>query len=358
MHKEENYFKNNNIDKKTKQLQHILGISDSIQKSFDYSNIFPVNNPNWYLNRLSNSFTDLKLGYNYTLPNMIKGNYESYFNFPYKTNLCNFATSESIMKTFTNSLNLDKIVNYLPDSLLSINKIFEKYDFSSISKIDALDSEMLNKYYWVIPFEYDYSKLKNLLKFKTRVKFEKHMLKYFNTNRIKRMFSSTRKQCKRKDQKALMKQIENSFFSGNYAICITSLITILDNLTLQLLEPNSDRQHLSYKAITDMLTYINDSPMSKFSYELYLKVDILNNFYLKLYKNEENLKTTNKRLLSRHINSHGVKYSNNKIDVLRLLNAIYFGQLILDETKLQEQFTRTKKDKNFININTQNNHAI
>lgn len=128
---------------------------------------------------------------------------------------------------------------------------------------------------------------------------------------------------------------------------------MLDGLTLQLLEPNSDRQHLSYKAINDMLEYINECPLTEFSYELYLKVDILNNFYQRLYMNEENFKTTTKRLLSRHINSHGVKYLNKRVEVLRLLNAICFCQQIIDETELQEQFTRKKNDKKF-NIITSN----
>ena len=215
---------------------------------------------------------------------------------------------------------------------------------------------MLKKYYWVIPFEYKYEKVRDLSKYKNRTAFEKYMLKYFNDNRVKRMFNKIKKSCVSSDKKELIKQVEHSFFVGNYAICITSLITMLDGLTLQLIAPNSDRQHLSYRAINDMLEYINDSPVTEFSYELYLKVDILNNFYLKLYNDEENLKTSNKRLLSRHLNSHGVKYINRKIDVLRLLNAIYFCQLIIDETELQEQFTRTKKAKKFVRVLNESNN--
>lgn len=248
------------------------------------------------------------------------------------------------------SLDFSSIISGLNDSLNSVRKILSGIDFSSLSKLSGLDSEMLKKYYWVIPFEYKYEKVRDLSKYKTRVEFEKYMLKYFNDNRIKRMFTKIKRKCISNDKKELMKQIERAFFNGDYAICITSLITMLDGLTLQLIEPNSARQHLSYRAINDMLEYINDSPMTEFSYELYLKVDILNNFYLKLYTTEENLKTTNKRLLSRHINSHGVKYLNSRINVLRLLNAIYFCQLIIDETELQEQFTRTKQEKKFVRV--------
>ena len=263
--------------------------------------------------------------------------------------------SESISELMK-TIDISSVISTLNESLNSIRKVLSGIDFSSLSKLSGLDSEMLKKYYWVIPFEYKYEKVRNLSKYKNRTDFEKYMLKYFNDNRIKRMLNKIKKSCVSKDKKELIKQVEHSFFIGDYAICITSLITMLDGLTLQLIAPNSDRQHLSYKAINDMLEYINDSPVTEFSYELYLKVDILNNFYLRLYNDEENLKTANKRLLSRHLNSRGVKYINRKIEVLRLLNAIYFCQLIIDETELQEQFTRTKKAKKFVRVLNESNN--
>ena len=266
-------------------------------------------------------------------------------------NISNVVTglSDSIAEV-VKSIDISIIVSSLSESLNSIRNVLAGIDFSSLSKLSGLDSELLKKYYWVIPFEYKYEKISELSKYKNRAGFEKYMLKYFNDNRTRRLFNKIKKNCLSKDKKELINQVEHSFLIGDYAICITSLITLLDGLTLQLIDPNSAKQHLSYKAINDMLEYINERPVTEFSYELYLKVDILNNFYLRLYNDEENLKTANKRLLSRHINSHGVKYLNKKIEVLRLLNAIYFCQLIIDETKLQEQFTRTKKERRFVKI--------
>ena len=248
------------------------------------------------------------------------------------------------------SLDISNVISTLNESLNPIRNILAGIDFSSISKLSGLDSELLKKYYWVIPFEYKYENVRRLSKYKNRMEFEKYMLRYFNDNRVKRMFNKIKKNCVNKDKKELIKQVDHSYFAGDYAICITSLITMLDGLTLQLIDPNSARQHLSYKAINDMLEYINESPVTEFGYELYLKVDILNNFYLRLYNDDENLKTSSKRLLSRHLNTHGVRYINRKIDVLRLLNAIYFCQLIIEETKLQEQFTRTKQDKKYYKV--------
>ena len=242
--------------------------------------------------------------------------------------------SDSIAE-LVKSIDISMIVSSLSDSLNTIRNVLAGIDFGSLSKLSGLDSELLKKYYWVIPFEYKFEKIRELSKYKNRAGFEKYMLKYFNDNRTKRLFNKIKKNCVSKDKKELINQVEHSFLIGDYAICITSLITMLDGLTLQLIDPNSARQHLSYKAINDMLEYINERTVTEFSYELYLKVDILNNFYLRLYNDEENLKTANKRLLSRH---------------MRLLNAIYFCQLIIDETKLQEQFTRTKKEKRFVKI--------
>lgn len=259
------------------------------------------------------------------------------------------------MNNIVDIIDFSSITESLTKSLIKIGEILKQFDFSSISRIHGHDVSLLKKVYWVIPFEYEYTNLSKLSKYKTRIEFEKYMLKYFNDNRVKRIFTKIRKQCKNKDKKELIKQIEKSFNNGDYAICITSLITLLDGLTLELIEPNSDKQHLSYKVINDMLEYIGEKPLNeynnKYNYELYLKVEILDNFYQKLYIPIKKIKTSNRRTLSRHINSHGVKYLNKKIEVLRLLNVICYCQEIIKETELQEQFTRATKDKKFLIVN-------
>lgn len=108
------------------------------------------------------------------------------------------------MQHLIDVLNINNVVKSLSDSLIGIADIFKNLDFSSMSRLSGLDSEMLNKYYWVIPFEYDYDKLQKLSKYKTRVEFEKYMIKYFNDNRIRRLFSKIRRQCKEKDKKILL----------------------------------------------------------------------------------------------------------------------------------------------------------
>ena len=254
------------------------------------------------------------------------------------------------LNAMINSMNISNMISeYVNKYQKMMNEVLKTIKLLPTSRISGLDSAMLNKYYWVIPFEYDYEKVKNLSKYKTRAQFENYMIKYFNQNRAKRLFNKLKRQFKEKDKKEILKQIENSYFNGDYAICITSLMTLFDGSTLILLEPNSINQHSSYKVIDEILKYINDRPLNEFGYELYLKVDILNNFIATLYKNVTNLKNSRRKLLlSRHINSHGVRYLNNKINVLRLLNALYFCNEVIKETNLQEQFT--KNGKNFSKI--------
>lgn len=293
--------------------------------------------------------------YNTELYNTIK---DINFEFMNKLNIfANINTAynlENSVKSIIDALDINSVFKNVSSSLNSIGKIFETIDFKSLPRLSGLDSKILDQFYWVIPFEYEYNNIQKLSKYTTQKEFEEYILKYFNVNRTKRLFSKIKKQCKSKDKKELVKQVENAYFREDYAICITSLITMLDGLTLQLLEPNSENQHLSYKIIESMLNYINSCPPDEYSYEVYIKVDILNNFYLKLYANEKNFKMSKTKTLSRHLNSHGVRYLNKKVEVLRLLNAIYFCQSIIDETELQEMFTRNTKEKKFDIISSNN----
>lgn len=263
--------------------------------------------------------------------------------------------TEIVSKTMGSIKNIYKTINI--DSLMHNNlfKIAEelKIKLNNLnllpsSRISGFDSDMLDKYYWVIPFEYDYEKVRNLSKFKRRSSFEQYMIKYFNDNRVKRLFSKIKYNTPDKDKKILLKQIETSYFNGDYALCITALVTMLDGLTLPLITSDSKNQHNSHKVIQKLLEYMNDCDVGDFSYETYLKVDILNNFYLKFFCNENNLKSNaikNKRILIRHINSHGVKYLNNQINVLRLLNVIYYCQQIMEEVELNNQFILKNQNK-------------
>lgn len=249
------------------------------------------------------------------------------------------------MSSFINDTNLFGYISDYLKKYQSISKSFlEVLKVLSTSRLTKEDSIILNKYYWVIPFEYDYLKLTKLKKYKTRANFEKYMSKYFTIKRTKKLFYKTRKQFNENDKKVLLRQIEESYFNGNYAICITSLMTLFDSSTMTLLEPNCDNQHASYKVINAMLDFFSEDSDSGFGCEFYLKVDILNNFIGKLYVNVTYLKESRRKLLlSRHLNSHGIRYLNDKINVLRLLNALYYCNLVIEQAGLNEQFKKDGK---------------
>lgn len=231
---------------------------------------------------------------------------------------------------------------------VKLHELQEKLSTSKIkSRINAAQVEKLNQFYWIIPFDIEYENLDEILKIKENTEFDKFIIEHFNNDRVKKIIGKIMQNFQSEDKKELMKQIEEAYLNKSYALCITCLITLIDGLSLDLIEPGSEFQHLSYKAINSLLEYIDDAPINEFGYELYLKVCILNNFYIKLYENETTLKNNNKEKLSRHLNSHGVKYSNNKIDCLRVLNAIYFGQEVLQEIDMQDKFFRKKNDKKF-----------
>lgn len=208
----------------------------------------------------------------------------------------------------------------------------------SSSKINGADVSYLKDMYWVIPFEYDYGKFEKIRKSITQIQFEKYMEKYHGKTRIKREFSSIRNCYNEKDKKVLLKQIEEAYENENYAVCITSLITLLDGTTLVLLDPESLKKHNSHKVIGALKEYMNEPNEMGWGYELFLKICILNNFYEKLYSNRD-LVNGKTNILSRPLNSHGSVYSNTKIDVLRLLDVISFCQQLIKELEMQNQFT-------------------
>lgn len=257
-----------------------------------------------------------------------------------------FSAITNIYNKIWEAMDFSSVFESIQTSLNLFAEELKKFDFSSFCYLDETDVKMLKRYYWVIPYEYKYRKVWCLNKHKTRTKFEQYMNKYFNVNRTRRLFRDIKKNLLAKDKKNLITQIERAYFNNDYAICITSLITLLDGLTLQLLDPKSKNQHLSHIAILELIDYMRSCPPSEANYELYLEITILNNFYSILYANE-NFKTSNRRLLSRHMNSHGVKYSSKKIDVLRLLNSIYFCQYILDKVDMDGHFTSLKGKKGF-----------
>lgn len=253
----------------------------------------------------------------------------------------------SFENLFPNYDEINQRIKEIQNELLKCINIDQLREIENQSKINGRDSHYLKEMYWTIPFEYKYENLESLRNTcKNKHDFESFMKRYHEKSRINRQFSKIRKNIKELDKKILLRQIENAYNNGDYAICITSLITILDGTTMILMDSNSDNKHNSYKIIKVIRNYINEPNEMGLGYEVFLKVTILYNFYKKFYKNRDLIKEKSNEL-SRHLNSHGSIYLNKKIDVLRLLDALIYTQELIKELDMDNQFIYNKKSNKF-----------
>jgi len=244
------------------------------------------------------------------------------------------------IKRITISSNLENI-------LKEFAKAISSFHFDELSEYD---SEILKRNFWVIPFEYEFKDVGKLASL-SKSQFNKEMISYFTKSRVNRLFNECIKKEDKNDKKVFLRQIKKNYFLENYSICVTSLITYLDSLTLQFVDESSKFQHLSYKVIDSLHHYYSEEvPFSDEVFDLYLKIEVLKNFYDILYDNNEDLKNAKSKTINRNINSHGAKYSNKQIDVLRLINAIWFIQTIVDDSNMKDKFISFKdsKDKNHV----------
>ena len=268
---------------------------------------------------------------------------------------------KKIMSIYTNNIsqvieemNIGKFVSeYIKEYQKIAEGILKNIGILPKSKISGYDTTILDKYYWVIPFEYKLEKLDKLHKYGTRIKFEKYMLKYYSDSRVKKLFIKIKRQFKKTDKKNLIRQIENSYYNGDYAICITALMTLIDGATLILIHPNSWNQHKSHNAIGSLVEIMGKESANEFNYELFLRTNIINNFLNRLYPTNYDLKKgRRKTTLVRDINSHGVRYFNNKINALRLLNAVYYLNEVINDINMNEQFYSKRNEKGFCLVDT------
>ena len=251
-------------------------------------------------------------------------------------------------------MNIGKYVSeYIKEYQKIADGILKNIGILPKSKISGYDITILDKYYWVIPFQYKFERLNKLYKYGTRIKFEKYMLKYYSDNRVKKLFTKIKHQFRETDKKNMIRQIENSYHNGDYAICITALMTLIDGATLILIHPNSWNQHKSHNAIGSLVDIMGKESASEFDYELFLRTNIINNFLNRLYPPNYDLKKgRRKNTLIRDINSHGVRYFNNKINALRLLNALYYLNEVINDINMNEQFYSKKNEKGFCLVDT------
>lgn len=243
--------------------------------------------------------------------------------------------------------NSDMLDEYIKQYNELQKKVFRKLKFRPKSDIDEQHVSLFKKFYWVIPYNYKKKDLRHISNIASKKQFDEYIINYFTDDKVKKMFKQLKSQYKVKNKRTIIEQIKHSYYQEHYATCITTIITLFDSTTLALINKNSTKQHNSHNIISAIQKNIENDHIEGYIYELYLKINILNNFISKLYKPINKLKEASRiTTLSRHINSHGVYYSNKKIDALRLLNALVYSNELIKDLNLNDSFTEEKN--NFI----------
>ena len=210
--------------------------------------------------------------------------------------------------------------------------------------LSAKEADMLINCFWVLPYDMQYEDLKPLIKF-SREEVDTKMLNHFNDARVDELFEICIKNEPKKDKQILLIQVKDNFKRKNFSVCNVALISYLDGLTLALIDESSDKKHTSHKVINNIEEYyeVHDS------YDMYLNLGILAGFYCELYKTDD-LKKPASEFINRNDIAHGAKFSNEKIDSIRMLNAIWFVQEFIKKTNFNDKFIlgSSKEHKGYI----------
>ena len=186
--------------------------------------------------------------------------------------------------------------------------------------------EKLEEYLWAFPFDIKSEELKNILeKVNSEEEFDKYMIKYFDDSKIAELKDNIVLMLPYK-HKVTFKQIMESFFNKNYALCNLGITAIIDDLCTFFLKDKGclKRNNLFLPIIEDVDKKTNDNFKA-------IPLIILNANINKIYENvnfNKRISISTHKKTRRSTNQHGKKFVNNKLDTIMLLNTIYYLLLI------------------------------
>lgn len=234
------------------------------------------------------------------------------------------------------------------ESFLAIGKVFEEARNNPDSYFNYHDyQEKLDNFHWAWPYGITSQELKILLeKVENEKQFDRVMVSFFSKKRVNEMFDDMNDLLPRK-HKVMFCQIVSAFESGNYALANNGLISIIDNLLIDLLKNKGcvNRKGILHPIIDFYADHYNFSDVD-FLFEVQM---LSNNIDLIFgdYNFGDKIKIDSNKKVRRHLSAHGYMYSNNRADVIMLMNTliallvniVYFkpfrGTLIRDKkTKL------------------------
>lgn len=222
------------------------------------------------------------------------------------------------------NIDINKIVAPLKNFSIDLEKAKENPE-SLYNYMKYL--EYLKEYYWTMPYQINHQELKDILdNVKNEKEFDKKMDKYFSKQKAELLFKDLENKIKR-NRIIILRQIEASFYSKEYALINNSIISIIDD---ELSKYAKNKRDTSRKDLLEPILEDLDQKGENIFNIIYLKM--LNNNINKLFENiyfDSIQIDTNKRI-RRHTSQHGKAFSNKRIDSLMLLNTLY-GILYIEE---------------------------
>lgn len=205
----------------------------------------------------------------------------------------------------------------------NFNELYERAEANPNSVINHMKyEEALEGFYWAWPYGITGEKIKSILeKCQTETDFDKEMQKYFFKQRMQNIFKDIYSGLP-KHHKMLFKQVEHSYWKGDYAIANNALMSIIDNLLKKYMFYSGS---IKRKGVLEpMVNYYGGFTPKEVPF--YLRMEMLShciNFIFHGYDFSKSIHIETNKKANRHVSVHGFKYSNKRIDTILLLNTIY-----------------------------------
>lgn len=219
-------------------------------------------------------------------------------------------------------------------------ELYERAEANPNSVINHMKyEEALEGFYWAWPYGITGEKIKSILeKCQTETDFDKEMQKYFSRQRMQNIFKDIYNRLP-KHHKMLFKQVEHSYWKGDYAIANNALMSIIDNLLKKYMFYSGS---IKREGIMEpMMNYYGGFTPKEVPF--CLRMEMLShciNFIFQRYDFSNTIHIATNKKANRHVAVHGLKYSNKRIDTILLSNTIYE---ILYHQKYMKPFEGTIK---------------
>lgn len=180
----------------------------------------------------------------------------------------------------------------------------------------------LNEMHWAWPYGVETAEVYNILKEVNNEKdFDSIMLNIFDENKICDMLELSRKNVA-KHHKVLIEQVEIGIKNKQYALVNNAIMSVIDNsLSVYL----CDKGTTTRKGIMQpIIEYYENCPLAEIAHYIYDLCMLSNNvdFVFESVDFNQKIRINSNKVARRHTALHGVKYSNNRIDTIMLLNTL------------------------------------